>query len=268
MVSMHFLKALLVIAIGLSGGVVFAKETCSKQYIVGTNNYMPMYFRNPGGQAGGVDEDLISAIMARSHCGYNSRGMSRPMAVESLKRNQLDLILLVAENNIYSDGGADFIPLFRSVRELVVRKSKYKKGQTVADVFGNKKVIFGNLIGSRAVMTEPEYQMLLKDNRIIQVPDAVGVYSLIKKGRTDAVIATPLLNNYLVKDLKIENDVILVSDRNFTTSLGIYVSRQRVGQQDRARLEEVVRKMKKDGTIERIISKYLTQDQMSSVTFE
>lgn len=268
MMSMHFLKALLVIAMGLSGEVVFAKETCSKHYIVGTNNYMPMYFRNPDGQAGGVDEDLISAIMARLNCGYNTRGMSRPMAVESLKRNQLDLILLVAENNIYSDAGADFIPLFRSVRELVVRKSKYKKGQTVADVFSNKKVVFGNLIGSRAVMTETEYRLLLKDNRIIQVPDALGVYALIKKGRTDAVIATPLMNNYLVKDLKIETDVTLVVDRNFTTSLGIYVSRQRVGPEDRARLEEVVRKMKKDGSIERIISKYLTQDQLSSVTFE
>ncbi|WP_148278883.1 substrate-binding periplasmic protein [Bdellovibrio bacteriovorus] len=265
---MHFWKALLVIAMVLTGEFVFAKDVCSKQFIVGTNNYQPMYFRNSGGKAGGIDEDLIAAIMARRDCGYNSRGMSRPAAVESLKRGQLDLIMLVAENNIYSDGGADFIPLFRSVRELVVRKSKYKKGQTVADVFGNKKVIFGNLIGSRAVMTESEYQMLLKDSRIIQVPDAVGVYALIQKGRTDAVIATPLLNNYLVKDLKIESDVTLVADRSFTTSLGIYVSRQRVREEERERLEGIVRKMKRDGTIERIISKYLTKDQMSSVTFE
>ncbi|MFV8257261.1 substrate-binding periplasmic protein [Bdellovibrio bacteriovorus] len=265
---MQILKALLVIVMGFAVETAFAKDICSRQFIVGTNNYQPMYFRNSGGQAGGVDEELISAIMARRECGYNSRGMSRPVAVESLKRNQSDLILLVAENNIYSDAGADYIPLFRSVRELVVRKSKYKKGQTVADVFANKKVIFGNLIGSRAVMSESEYQLLIKDKRLIQVPDAAGVFALIQKGRTDAVIATPLLNNYLVKDLKIENDVVTVADRNFTTSLGIYVSRKRVGLQERQRLEEIVLKMKKDGTIEKILSKYLTIDQLSSVSYE
>jgi polar amino acid transport system substrate-binding protein len=230
-------------------------STCSRRFIVAVNNYAPHFYRDSRNRPKGLTHDLIDTLQRRVGCVFIEKDQARAVTNDSLKTNRVDIAALFAKNPEF-DKLAFFEPIYRSKRELIMRRSLYVPEKSLQDYILDKKIIYGNIIGSHTGLSPKEEAELRKSHRLIEAVDVATLYSMLKKNRVHALIMLPFTNSYYEKLLEMKSDVVRVVDEDHPIEVGIYYSKRRISMAEKQKMEEAIEAMRKDGTLSRLISEY------------
>lgn len=253
----RFVLILIILMICLQ---VSAEEpTCTRRFIAGVNNFAPHYYRDGLNRPKGLSNDLLESLQQRMGCIFIAKDLARPVAIEQMKIARLDLVFLLQRNREF-DRFADFEPLYQTKRELMVQKSIYTTGKSVHDFFADKKVTFGNFIGSRTALTVGEQENLLKHHRLLESVDLPILFDSFKRKKVQAVMMTPLTNAYYAKKLQMEDQVIRIIDEHSTIEAGIYYSKRRISKAEKEKIEQALESMRADGTLLKLLSEYIPKE--------
>ncbi|MNL09820.1 Bacterial extracellular solute-binding protein, family 3 [compost metagenome] len=161
---------------------------------------------------------------------------------------------------------ADFVSLYKVKREVVVLKDHYSKDRNVESYFNDKKMVFGNIIGTRTALTQEEEKMLLKSRRLIEAVDYQSLFGLLGKGRIHALALTSLVNSYYLQKNKIEDKVVRIVDEGHVSEVGVYFSNRRIGSEERLKIEKALQDMVEDGSFTKMLAKYMSKTSLAEVT--
>lgn len=241
----------------LASNAFATDKACKRRFEVGVASYPPFFSRNASNQPEGFTYELIEGMQNRLGICFIIKELSRPALMEQLATNRLDAVMLVAQNAVF-EKSADFIQLWNVSREIVVAKSVYSKDKKVQSYVEDKKIIFGNVIGTRTSFTTEEEKELFKNQRLLEAVDLKSTFELLGKGRVQAILMSPLLNNYYLNMLPNKEDFVRVGDPDdkHRVDAGIYTSKVRVKAKDRDNILKAIEQIRKDGTLAKIIRKY------------
>ena len=220
--------------------------------IVGSDNYPPFNYEDADGKPTGIDVDL--ATEAFSRMGY------RPVFVTIDWEAKKELVESGAIDCIWGsfsiDGREDLynwtVPYMYSRQVVAVRED--------SDIY-----TFSDLAGRRIAVqstTKPEELFLSgedaripKIDKLFSVQNRELIYPYLSKGYADAIAAHETTILQCMADYDLEYRIL--DEPLLTVGLGVAFSKGD-GRGLAERLSEVFLEMKRDGTMERIIGKYLS----------
>lgn len=232
---------------------------CTRRYLVAVSTYAPHFYRDFMNRPKGLTHDFIEILRERMGCVFIEKDLARPVVLEQMKTGRMDLAFLMAKNLDYDRSGI-FFPIYLIKRELVVDKAFYSKEKSFADYLNDKKITYGTYIGSRAALKPAEESELFKKRRILEAVDVASIYDFLKHKRVQAVMMSPMINDYHIKRLKIEDQVVRILDGENTVEVGIYFSKRRISKNERTQIEAAIESMKLDGTLLRLLMNYIPKE--------
>ncbi|XGC81177.1 substrate-binding periplasmic protein [Bdellovibrio bacteriovorus] len=254
----------LILSLG-SPGIAARKKaaSCNRVYDVGVSNFPPLFSRDEYGKPTGIDFDLITEILKNTGCRFTMRSLTRPEIASLLNRGRIDIALTVSKQPVYELNG-EFVLLFEIYREIAVRKEKVKNPfASFKEIYNQKDLKFGNLIGSTAMMKPEDEELLIKENRLIKMPDAEGIFKLMAEKRVDAVVATPLITRFFRDKFKLENEIVFFREDVNPAPIGIILSTKTLSEAERKQLKDSVKAMRANKKIIEILKNNLKSDDFT-----
>lgn len=234
------------------------RPVCERKFVVGLNDFAPFAYRE-NGKLQGLAHDLVAELKVRTHCVFQENEISRPTAVEDLKRGKLDVVAFVIKSAELDRSGT-FIPFFKTTRELTVLKSNWSPERKISDYVKDEKVKFAHLIGTEIVVSTAEDKKLMASSRFVGVPVPESAFQLLTKGRVQAILFSSFMTDYYVKKLDLVDKVVRIPESNIV-EVGIYTSKRRVTSDEDRKFSEAAEAMKKDGTLLKILTKYMGEKE-------
>jgi polar amino acid transport system substrate-binding protein len=228
---------------------------CSYVFRVGLIFSEPLYFVSGQRKLGGISLEVIKELRKRTGCDFTVEEYSRPSLVERFRHQQLDMSI-VSIKTAAMDGVGEFIHLFNTPRRFIVRSFA---AQDLKSALKNKKIIFGNIMGTQTYYTNDEIKLLRKDKRLVEFPDYDALFSSFKRGKIQAYIGSLMMSSYYIKKLKL-NDFALSEDEINLIPVGYYVNKTRLKRPELLILNKALAQMLKDGTFIRIYAEYTSDD--------
>ena len=248
---------LLILLVCLQAGA--QQAPCTRRYLVAVNNYAPHFYRDGLNRPMGLTHELVEILQRRMGCIFIEKDVSRPVAIEQMKTGRLDLAFLVIKHPDL-ERSADFESLYTTRRELLVQKSSYSSGKTISDFLNDRKIMYGSFIGSRTALSQSEESELFKHHRILESTDLSSLYELFKKKRVQAIMMSPLMNEFHAKRLQMEDQVVRLVDDKSSVEIGIYYSKRRISRSERRLIREALEVLKQDGTLLKILKDYMPKE--------
>lgn len=248
---------LIILFICLQAGA--QEAPCNRRYLVAVSTYAPHFYRDFMNRPKGLTHDFIEILQQRMGCVFIEKDLARPIVVEQMKTGRMDLAFLMSKNSEYDRSGY-FFPVYTIKRELVIDKSQYAKEKSFGDYLSDKKVIFGSYIGSRTALKQSEEEELYRKRRLLEAVDLTSIYDFLKHKRIQAVMMSPMINDYHIKRLKMEDQVVRILDNENTVEVGIYFSKRRISKTERAQIESAIESMKNDGTLLKLLMNYIPKE--------
>ncbi|MFS4458233.1 substrate-binding periplasmic protein [Bdellovibrio sp. HCB2-146] len=240
-------------------------QVCNRRYQVAVNNYAPFFSRDKNNHPEGITHDMVLDLQKRLGCTFMEKELFRPAAVEHMKGGRLDMVLLVLQGAEFGSS-AEFVSLYKVKREVVVLKDHYAKDRNVESYINDKKMIFGNIIGTRTALTQDEEKMLLKSRRLMEAVDYQSLFELLGKGRIQALALTSFVNSHYLKKSKIEDKVVRIVDEDNVTEVGVYFSIRRMDAEERLKIQKALQDMVEDGSFAKMLAKYMSKTSLGEVT--
>lgn len=252
-------KAARMLAAGLLclNGAAVAGAVCAPDLRFAADEIGSFWHAAPGGY-GGIDKEVMEEVAKRLHCRLSLESDSVVRLIKRLEEGSVD----VAGHKFYSaerervawmlpyvqDRNVALVSSAINVRdaESFIAKPGLRLGVGRSFAYGSSR--FGQLI-----------KRLDAAGRVEFAADSQQMYRLLLAGRVQAIITTPpayhlelppgmVGSRYLVQDW--------VPDQE-QAALYLMLSRQRFNETEKRRLEAVLAAMRKDGTMLRILEKYM-----------
>ena len=220
--------------------------------IVGSDNYPPFNYEDADGKPTGIDVDL--ATEAFSRMGY------RPVFVTIDWEAKKELVESGAIDCIWGsfsiDGREDLynwtVPYMYSRQVVAVREDS--DIYTFSDLAG-KRIAVQSTTKPEELFLSGEDARIPKIDKLFSVQNRELIYPYLSKGYADAIAAHETTILQCMADYDLEYRIL--DEPLLTVGLGVAFSKGD-GRGLAERLSEVFLEMKRDGTMERIIGKYLS----------
>lgn len=220
--------------------------------IVGSDNYPPFNYEDTDGKPTGIDVEL--ATEAFSRMGY------RPVFVtidweakkELVESGEIDCIW----GSFSIDGREDLynwtVPYMYSRQVVAVREDS--EIYTFSDLAG-KRIAVQSTTKPEEIFLSGEDARIPKIDKLFSLQNRELIYPYLSKGYADAIAAHETTILQCMADYDLEYRIL--DEPLLTVGLGVAFSKGD-GRGLAERLSEVFLEMKRDGTMERIIGKYLS----------
>jgi ABC-type amino acid transport substrate-binding protein len=225
---------------------------CTRRFEVGVADYVPIFYREDG-KAKGIGHEFARELERRTGCSFVETEYARPAAISQMKLGRLDLFFFSASLFEFESIGS-FVPIFETKRSLTVLNSIQDKHQNIEDYIKDKSIKFGVVIGSQSSFTKGEYDLLISQERTIGVPSPDGLFRLIKTKRVQAVMFPSITTKYFVKINKLENLTKELEDPKNKSLVGYIYSNRRMSKSDLALVQDALKEMKADGTMDKLLT--------------
>jgi ABC-type amino acid transport substrate-binding protein len=237
-------------------------EKCERRFRVAVNNFKPLYSADQYGQLSGLTYDLIKEIERRDGCLFQQQPTEFPRMNDDFKNWRTDIIAFIAESDTLNNYGT-FHQIFSVRRKLLLNKSFFVKGKKIGEYLNDPKIKFSNQIGAHPLVSDAELEVLKKQDRTVQAPSPNVSYQMIEDGRVQAAFTTPILHYYyLSQHPGIQDKVVQISDPDRKVVIGLYISKKRINGEEAARIQKVIEEMRKDGTLHKILLKYMKKEDI------
>jgi polar amino acid transport system substrate-binding protein len=215
------------------------------------------------GEVSGLAYEVITEIGNRFGCRIVQNPSNFPRMIEDFTQWRTDLIGFVDNNPGLAQSGM-FLPLVTLHRKIVILKSLIVKNRTVPDYVKDAKVKFCTQVKLHPLYSSDEVDMLTKSGRLVQVPSPETVHQMILDGRAQAFFSTAAEKLYLLEhNPSLSQKMTSITDPSFNLTAGLFISKKRFSIAEKKMLENIVKEIRNDGTLRRIISKYVSKEDLS-----
>lgn len=236
-----------------------SNNKCIRVYRVGTN--LPAVSKDRAGLEN-IGLEIFNEIKKRAGCGFDERPMSFARGAEELRLNLVDMyafaysvpeLLEIASTEI----------VYSLKRILLVNAKHYKPGYTVKDYLKDPKIKFATISGGLYFTSTPELKELQKADRILFDPFPDGVLQQVAQEKVQAAFTSPTYYAVYVKKYGLDTKTKLIVDTE-NLELVLYFSRKRISSQEQEKFRKVIRSMKQDGSIRKILEKYVPKKDLDT----
>ncbi|WP_413557038.1 substrate-binding periplasmic protein [Bdellovibrio sp. HCB209] len=232
---------------------------CEKRYVIAVMNSPPSYFVEKGKKTG-VGYDILTEVVRRLQCKYTDMISSNSSLIASFGRRSVDLFGPLLSSAQLAQG--EFILTWKLPRYLVVRKDA--SGSSLPDVksvVSDSKMIFGNLISGKFFLNEQELTKLFAEKRLKEYPLPEDLMIALKENKIQALFAGPfVLYHYITRSGQADQYHIIEDKTSPLVETGFFMSTTRLSAQERKRIRQVFKEMQEDGTLLKIVKKYLAPE--------
>jgi polar amino acid transport system substrate-binding protein len=232
-----------------------ARKQCPYVFRVGLVFNEPLYFVSGQRKLGGISIEVIKELRKRTGCDFTVAEFSRPTLIERFRSQQIDMSIISIKTAAL-DRVSEFVHLFNSPRRLVMTSGS---AQNLKTALSNKKILFGNIMGTQSYYTNEELTLLRKEKRLIEYPDYVALFGSLKRGKIQAFVGSLMMSSYFMKKLSLDKFTLIEDELNLT-SIGYYVNKTRLKTAELQILDKALGEMLKDGTFSKIYADFTTAD--------
>ena len=231
-------------------------------YSVSMYEHGILYARSADGSGVGIDKDVIEALAKRTGCTFHMVLDSRVRIWTALEAGTLDMSV----SGIASperEKKARFVTYFKTHNHALLKADLASSATTpdgfLADTGLRVAVVKSFKHGERY---DAWLDTLRAQGRVEQAADFNAVWNLFKVGRVQAVLGLPTTWMPLLKQDDMASTVHVMDwfPKEKPILAGLIVSKTRVTPADTRTIENAVRDMHKDGTLETIYARYVNAD--------
>ena len=254
--------AFLVLGCGSTGGNVNHTDPTSGKIVIGLDdNYPPVGFRNEKGELIGSDVEMAQEAAKRLGREVEFRPIDWSSKEAELASGKVDLIwngltpTPEREKNILFS-----LPYQTSGQVVFVRKGSPIR--TTADLRGKKVGTQEGSTALDALAKNPDLKNSFGELRMYA--DFDSAFMDLKIGRIDAVLGDEIVGRYYMQKSPGEWDVLPERFGVETDAVGMKLGNEKLKQD----IDRVLREMKADGTLKKILEKWFGEDISYDLTKE
>jgi len=215
----------------------------------------------------GIDVEILRTLAERSGCEFSSTYMPRARVWHDMALAHLDMTTMGIETP-ERDEFAWFLGYLQTKYLAVYRPSQVSI-KSLEQIAAGKMTI-GMVRSFRHGAAIDAMIDDLKDrepDRIVEVRDEMALFRLLAAGRVQVVFAEMPLFDYAVRQLKIDDAVTLdVAPDEPPAVRALTLSKARFNQTEVAKWRALLDGMRQDGTIDRILRRYLPADEVRNTS--
>ncbi len=227
----------------------------AKKLVVGTSaDYPPFEYLDEKGQVAGFDIDLVRAVGAKLGVEVEIRDISFDSLLAALEQGKVDIVIAYISPNAKRQEKVDFtLPYYESQQAILVGKASTFRPARPED-------LAGHTIGLQTGSVQDDWvrEQLLKtgkatEKQVVRYPLIDQAFDDLAKNKVETVFADLPVAKAYAKKLGL---TIALVCQVTTEKPAIAV---RKGSRDlRERLDKAVADLKKDGTLDTLVDKYLS----------
>ncbi|MBK7003583.1 MAG: transporter substrate-binding domain-containing protein [Rhodoferax sp.] len=225
------------------------------------------FFYDPAEGGKGIDKDILDELIKRTGCRFDAKLLPRARSWADVASGDLDMFP-TGIPNAERERFAWFANYMAMKNYAIVHSRDAASIKRAEDFIANKSLKFG-VVRSFKHGTEQDQWLdqLRKEQRVQESPDAETVYKKLKEQHVDAMFSQPPVYRKNLKLLGMEN---MVTVQDWTPSErgavhGLVLSKSRFSEAEAEKWRAVMLKMREDGTLKKIFSRYLPADEVAKI---
>ncbi|QLY23792.1 ABC transporter substrate-binding protein [Bdellovibrio sp. KM01] len=236
--------------------------SCEKRYVLSFQDDAPGFFVDKNNKKNGTAYELLLEIVRRLGCKSTEQITPYLKIKENFLRNKSDIYALSTQDK-EMDKVADFVEMYSFPRSLVVNKKDFSEKDNVASLLKNPKIVFGNVTGGFLFIQPQERAELEVRHRLREFPGPTSVFNALLEGRIQATFSSPAFTYYFItREKKMEQFRAIPDPKGGLYHAGFYLARRRLTDAERAKIREIIRQIRADGTLLKIASKYVNPEDL------
>lgn len=208
----------------------------------------------------GLDKDVADELARRSGCKFELPVLPRARIWQELQAGRVDMTLAVVKSAERAEHFWLF-PYFWAKLVVVLWKENNSDIHSVSDFFKNPDLRLGILRGSQSGRYEEFVQQLREQGRVVEANDTERLYVMLKARRFDAVLSVPMVYGSYLSELKIK-DKVRITDWHPAGVSGqahLALAKKNFNEVQAQCWNRLLQDMIKDGTMLRLVSKYVSK---------
>ncbi len=248
--------------------VLAASAGACGPYKLGYYAYGRLYFTDPQGEPAGIDVDVVKELARRTGCVFEPVLESRVRIWDQLQRGQLALTVSgspTPEREAY----AEFAPYAQARYFVLMRRERAAQVPSMAAFRADENLRVAVVKGYKHGVTLDAWLAALRlQGRVSEAGDFAAVVRLMQNGRVDAILALPEAWPDARHAFYDPSDLSTLDWGPRDRAVGALVmSRSLVSEPDRRRLRVAVAAMLRDGSVLRILRKYMPEDAARAAVY-
>ncbi|MFZ6771613.1 substrate-binding periplasmic protein [Undibacterium sp. SXout7W] len=220
-----------------------------------------LYYQQQDGSYTGIDKDIVTELEKRTTCRFDTVLESRARIWSQMEKGLID-ITMSGIPNPEREKYAMFFPYLSSHNYVLIQKHLTLPSSTPDSFLAETQLKIAVVKSfQHGYKIDDWLDKMRLQKRVIEVADVSTLFRIFKAGRVDAIIALPttwaqhqaqkeFLYNARVQDwFPVE-----------TGTGGMVISKFRVSSQLAMRIEQVLREMHEDGSMEAIFKRHVNAD--------
>lgn len=215
------------------------------------------------GKEQGIFKDLAIELAQRTGCQFTHHVVSIARMWEDLANGQLDM-LIAGRQTQDRNHFAWFAPYLITRDDALIHVSAAKTVNSAEDFMRQKSFRFGT-VRSRSYHTTQDRWLdgLRQEGRVEESSTAEILVNKLKHGHIDGLFMVPTVYRKIMRDLKITDEIVIQDwfpeDEGYIANL--VLAKSRFSNSDAIHWQNTIQEMRKDGTLERIFSNYLSVEE-------
>jgi len=206
----------------------------------------------------GIDRDLLDELIKRSGCKFDVTEYARARTWHELETGRLDMASAAAETPA-RDKFAWFAFYMIGKQYLLLRAEAPASVRTMDDLWADKRLKLGVVRSFAHGDCFDDYVAKLRaEGRVVDVVDQDALYNAVMAGKVDAIFGLPFVYPYYFDKYHAAKQ-LRVLDLDPTPGLkhGIVMSNKTFDEAEAKRWMALVDGIRRDGTMRKIVLKYL-----------
>ena len=216
----------------------------------------------------GLDKDVAEQLQKRSGCNFELRVMPRRAIWQAMQSGGVDMTLSAAatpERLMF----AWAFPYLWTQNMAILRKEVGAGVRSTSEFLADPNLRLGIGRGFVPGVAYDEFVGQLRNiGRVEDVDDAGQMYAMLKAGRFQAVLGSQMVYSAYLKD-EIQSGQVRVEDWGKGKSRGatsLLISKKTFSAEEAKRWGDLLRSINSDGTMQRLVARYLDAESAARMS--
>ncbi len=258
---------LTILLMAMAPVVVAGPVDCGKEPIRMALYETGSFYFIENGQARGSDKDIFEELVKRSGCRFDTKVIVRARIWADLASGDLDMSVSGIQTP-ERDKFAWFAPYLTMKNYAIVDVDVARKVRQSSDFLAQPTLQFGVVRAFKHGDHQDRWlETLRAAGRVQESPDVETLFRKLKERRVDAIFSQPPTYRKKIADLGMESRI---QAQDWTPGEkgvphGLILAKSRFNEKDAEQWRALIETMRKDGTLKKIFSRYLAEDEAARI---
>lgn len=219
----------------------------------------------------GLDKDFVDELQARSKCRFETEVMPRARVWKELEEGRLDMTTSVLPT---AERGQTLwlINYFQLRNYLILSKAQAGQFKSLDDFLAApKNIVFGQVRGyQHGAALDAWISKLAAQERVHSVNKTEVLYKLLQLERISAIAGAPMIYKAKLQEYELNDKVVIVDwgGPSASSPRGLGLSKRSFSEVQVREWQTIIESMQRDGTMRRLIGKYLDAKETEAMLLQ